>query len=83
MHCVSCALLSRSLSKGERNCGSPRWTWNKYLTTCIIWPTFDALLRKNVYAAIVAVLRRMSYIVKGYVSLWAGADSRTFDIDRK
>ena len=43
---------------------------------------FDALLRNRIDISTVSVLRRLYFGVRGYVSMWPGADSRHFDMNR-
>ena len=43
---------------------------------------FEALLQQRIDASTVSALRRLYFGVKGYVSIWAGADSRYFEMNR-
>jgi hypothetical protein len=43
---------------------------------------FAALLSNGINSSVVGVLRRLYFSIKGYISLWSGADSRHFEVAR-
>ena len=43
---------------------------------------FDASLRNCINASVVSCPRRLYFGIRGYVAMWKGADSRTFEVGR-